>query len=194
MSQFCFFTTRIMRKILAIPWNNPVADLWLYFCPNVLSPFRISLVSLEQIVFQKLLTSQLFGWSFCVGQQDSFYSHQDNKHVIFFKKSRLFILVCSVRDGRVTSYLQMAQNWNLWSKIWLFFHQYCQPVCEVMQKEVESLEFLQGEKIWIYRFAKKTRNRVLVNHWRMKWKKMRFKSLVWYCYCWKTRQVEYYLH
>ena len=51
-------------------------------------------------------------------QQDTIYTHQEFEHVSFYKKSRLFFIDESVRDGQVTTYLQLAQKWKLSNKIW----------------------------------------------------------------------------
>ena len=45
--------------------------------------FLRSLVALGEVVFQKLVTNPLFGWEFCVVQQDTFYPHQDSEQVNF---------------------------------------------------------------------------------------------------------------
>ena len=41
-------------------------------------------------------------------QQDTFSPDQDYEQVKFHKKSRLFIVARSVRDGKFTVYLQLA--------------------------------------------------------------------------------------
>ena len=46
-----------------------------------------------------------------------FYPQQDYEQVNFYKKSRLYINSWSLRDGEVTIFLQLAQNWNAQSKI-----------------------------------------------------------------------------
>ena len=61
-----------------------------------------------EIIFQKHVKNPLFGWKFCVVQQDTFYTHQDYAQVNFYKKSRLCTIGRSLRDGKVTTFLQLA--------------------------------------------------------------------------------------
>ena len=42
----------------------------------------------------------LFGWEVCAVQQDTFYSHQDNEHVNFSKKSGLCLKGRSSETGK----------------------------------------------------------------------------------------------
>ena len=85
--------------------------MFLWFC-------RLYLVAFGNFIFQKLLTNPLFGWEFCVVQQDTFYPHQDYERVILYKNLVfIFIVGRSLREGKVTPYLQMAQKWNLSTKI-----------------------------------------------------------------------------
>ena len=64
-------------------------------------------------MFQNFVTSPLFGWEFCVVQQDIFYRYQDYEQVHFYKNSRLYIIGRSLCDGKVKTYIQLAQKWNL---------------------------------------------------------------------------------
>ena len=73
--------------------------------------------SFWRIIIQKLVTNQPVGWEFCVVQPDTFDFHKDYEQVIFHKKSCLYTVGRSVRDVKVTAYLQVAQNWNFSNKI-----------------------------------------------------------------------------
>ena len=61
----------------------------------------------------------------------------------FYKKSRLHIIGRSLRDGKVTTSLQLAKKWNLSTKIWHFLQQHSQTLYGVLQKKIENLEFIQ---------------------------------------------------
>ena len=67
--------------------------------------------------------------------------------VYFYKKSRLYNVDWSMRDGQVTTCLQLAQKRNVTTKNWqiLLFYQHSQPPCDDMQKKIENLEFVQCE-------------------------------------------------
>ena len=97
--------------------------------------------------FEKLVTNPLFGWEFCVVQQDTFDPHQVSDQGNFYRISHLYFVGRSIRDGQFNNYLQLIQNWNVSSRIWpdlLFFNQHSQQVHDVMQKEIDNLEFVQG--------------------------------------------------
>ena len=49
-------------------------------------------------------------------------------------------------------------------------------------------------KLWIYRFFKEQRCKVLANLWRVMWRSLQFWRNFWCYYCWKTSWIEYYLH
>ena len=83
------------------------------FVPTFCDFFLLFLVAFGDFIFQKLETYPLFGWEFCVVRQDTFYPHKDYERVRFYKKLRLFIIGRTLRDGKVTTYSQLAQNWNL---------------------------------------------------------------------------------
>ena len=62
------------------------------------------------------------------------------------KKSYLYIVGRPVRDAQVTTHLQLAQHWNISTKLWqnILFYQQSQPLYDVMQKEIDNLNFIQG--------------------------------------------------
>ena len=92
------------------------------------------------------MTNQLFGLEFCAVWQDTFYFTKIMKNLIS-TKNRVFIsLVGPSENGK----LQLIYNWlqigtfqPKFDKIY-FFYQHSQPLYNVMQKEEEELEFVQG--------------------------------------------------
>ena len=139
-------TTTIKRENLGPVWDKPVPDRWLCFCPNFLLLCWSSLAAFGEFTFQKLVTNQQFGLEFCAVRQDTFYPHQDYEQVNFYKKSSLFFIGWSFRNWKIAAYLQLAKNWNISTKVWqdILFYQHSQPLFDVMQKEIENLEFVQG--------------------------------------------------
>ena len=78
-------------------------------------------------------------------QQDTFYPHQDYEQ----QKSSLYIIGSPLRDAKVKTYLQLAQNRNLSTKNWKIF---CllstlSDTLWCYAKEFENLEFVQGVKV-----------------------------------------------
>ena len=65
------------------------------------------LVAFGEFIFQKRVLNQLFGWESCVLQQDTFHPRQDYEQVTFYKRSHLYIIGWSVRDGNS----QLIYNW-----------------------------------------------------------------------------------
>ena len=93
--------------------------------------------------------NQLFGLENCAARQDTCYPHQDCEQVNLYKKNRVFISLVGLSEARK---LQLIYNWlkngtfqPKFDKIY-FFYQHSQPVYDVMQKEIENLEFLRGVK------------------------------------------------
>ena len=92
------------------------------------------------------MTNQQFGLEICVVRQGTFYPHQDYEQVNFYKKSSLYFFV----GPSETEKSQLIYNWLKigtfqvkLDKIY-FFYQHSQPLYDVMQKETENLEFVQG--------------------------------------------------
>ena len=138
--------TTIKRGNLGPVWDKPIPDHWLCFCPNFLSFCWSPLVAFGEFTFQKPVTNQLIGLKFCAVRQDTFYTHQEYKHVIFYKKSNLYFIGWSFRNWKIAIYLQLAKYWNNSTKAWqiYFFYQHSKPLHDVMQKGIESLEFVRG--------------------------------------------------
>ena len=104
------------------------------------------------------MTNQLFGLEFCAAQQDTFYSHQGYEQVNFYK-SRVFISLVGPSETRKS---QLIYNWLIigtsqpkFDKIY-FFYQHSQPLYDVMQKQIENLEFVQGVNFEFIDSLKKT--------------------------------------
>ena len=79
-------------------------------------------------------------------RQHTFYPHQDYEQNNFYKKSSFYFIGWSFRNWKIAAYLQLAKNWNISTKVWqnLLFYQHSQPLYDVMQKEIENLEFVRG--------------------------------------------------
>ena len=95
---------------------------------------------------RKPVTNQLFGLEFCSARQDTFYPHQGYEQVNFYKKSSFISLVCPSETGKshfLYNWLKIGTIQPKFDKIY-FFCQHSQPLYDVMQKEIENLEFVQG--------------------------------------------------
>ena len=67
-------------------------------------------------------------------------------NMLISTKSRVYLIGWSFRNWKIAAYLLLAKNWNISTKVWqnLLFYQHSQPVYDVMQKEIENLEFVRG--------------------------------------------------
>ena len=75
------------------------------------------MVAFGEFTFQELVTNQLFGLEFCAVQQDTFDPRQDFEQVNFYK-NRVFISLVGPSDNwRKPTYLQLAENWNIPTKV-----------------------------------------------------------------------------
>ena len=68
-------------------------------------------------------------------------------NMLISTKNRVFISLVGPSEKNTTC-LQLAQNWNLSTKVCqkLVLYQHSQPLYVVMQKEYESVEIVQGVK------------------------------------------------
>ena len=89
-----------------------------YLFLSTFSSCWFSWLLLENSPLENFVTNLNFGWKFCVVQQDTFYSYQEYEKGSFYNKSRLHINGRSVREGKNTTYLLLAQNWKLLTSIW----------------------------------------------------------------------------
>ena len=105
------------------------------------------------------MTNQLLGLEFCAVQQDIFYPHPDYEQVIFCSKNRVFITLVGPSE---TGKRQLIYNWLKFGTFQLefdkiyFFYKHSQPLYDVMQKESENLEFVQGKNFEFIDSFKKT--------------------------------------
>ena len=92
------------------------------------------------------MTNQLFGLEICAVRQDTFHPRQDYEQVNFYKKSSLRFNDCSVRNWKIAvffNWLNIGTFQPKFDKNYIFY-QHFQPLYDVMQKEIESLEFVRG--------------------------------------------------
>ena len=82
---------------------------------------------------------------FRVVRQDSFYSHQDNEKVNFYKQSSLHFIGWSFRNWKIAACLQSVKTWNISTKVSqsLLFYQHSQLFMMLCKKEIKNLEFVQ---------------------------------------------------
>ena len=78
-----FLTTTMGEENRGLVGDKTVPDLWLTFCPNILSFCWLSLVAFGKSSFQIFVTIRLFGWVFCVVQQAVNFHHHDYEWVNF---------------------------------------------------------------------------------------------------------------
>ena len=104
------------------------------------------MVAFGELTFQKLVTNQLFGLDFCAVRKDTLYPRQDYEQLKFYEKSSLYFIGWSFSNQKIAAYLQLAKNWIIPTKVWqnLLFCQHSQPLYDVMQKQIENLEFVRG--------------------------------------------------
>ena len=79
-------------------------------------------------------------------QRDIFYFHQNYEKNIFYKKPIFISLVRPSGAGKtylIHEWLKVGKFQPKFDKIY-FFYQHPQPLYDVMQKEIDNLEFFQG--------------------------------------------------
>ena len=101
-----------------------------------------------EFTFPKIVTEQLFGLEIFAVRQDTFYPHQGYEQVNFYKKKRFFVsLVGPSETGktqrRFYKWLKIGKFQPKFDKIY-FSYQNSKPLYDVMQKEIENREFVQG--------------------------------------------------
>ena len=82
-------------------------------------------------------------------QRDTFHPHQGYEQVDFYKTRVFTSLVGPSETGQSQRIYNWLKNGTLqpkFDKIY-FFYQHSQPLCDVMQKEIETLDFVQGVNI-----------------------------------------------
>ena len=79
-------------------------------------------------------------------QQDTVYLHQNYEQIIFHTKLHFYISGWTKLFWRNLLDSWVVETWNISTQIWqkCFFYQHPQPVYDVMQKDIDNLEFVQG--------------------------------------------------
>ena len=79
-------------------------------------------------------------------RQDTFYHRQDYEQVNFYKKSSHYFIGWSIRNWKIAAFLQLAENWNISTKVWqnLLFLSTFPTSLQSSAKEIENLEFVRG--------------------------------------------------
>ena len=111
------------------------------------------------------MTNQLFGLEFCAVWQDTFYPHQGYEQVNFYKKSSLISLFGPSETGQsqlIYNWLKIGTFQPKFDKIY-FFYQHSQPLYDVMQKEIENLEFVRGVNFEFYDSLENNGTKYLLN-------------------------------
>ena len=89
----------------------------------------------------------MFGLEIFAVRQDIFYPHKEYDQVIFYKNSSLYFIGCGPSETGNSQFiynlLKIGTFQPNFDKVY-WFYQYSQPFYEVMQKEIENLEFVQG--------------------------------------------------
>ena len=120
---------KIYLSIIVFDENNQKKKSWsclrqtcsislMLISPNFFWFCWLSLIALGEFTFWKLVKNQLFGQKFFVVQLTTFYNHQVYEQLIFQKKSHLYIVGRPMREKLVAICLQLAQNWNVSTKVW----------------------------------------------------------------------------
>ena len=101
---------------------------------------------LENSPLRNLWRINRLGWNFVQCGRIHFTSTKALNKLIFTRNQVFISLVGPSETGKT----QLIYNWlkigtfqPTFDKIY-FFHQHSQPLCDVMQKEIENLEFVQG--------------------------------------------------
>ena len=186
LGKFVFDDSNQKRKSWACLGQTCSRSLFM-FSSNLLWFCWLSLADFGEIIFQKFVTNPLFGWEFCAVQQDTFYTHKNCEQINFYKKSSLYIIGRSLRDGKVTTYLQLAQKWNLSTKNWpnlLCSSTHSDTLWCYAKRDWKS-GVCSRCKLWINGFLKEQRYKILVNFSRFKWRVLQFERISWYCHHWK---------
>ena len=97
-------------------------------------------------IWLRVVTNQEVGSESCAVQQDTFYLQQTYEQVVFYKKTAFLSLVGPSDSGKtylIHEWLKTGTFQPHFDKIY-FFYQHSQQLYDVMQKEIDNLEFVQG--------------------------------------------------
>ena len=185
-------TTTIRRKNHCPVSDKFVLHLYLGFCPNFFQFFKLIFVAFGKIIFQKFATKRLWGRNFVWFSWVHFTITKIMNNVISWKTRVLISLVGAFETGKP----QLIQNWlkigtfqpNSHKK-YTFYHNF-QIFYEILRKEIDNFDFVQGVNFQYIDSLAKDRYKVLIIFRRFKWRDLQFKSSCWYCYRWKTSWIE----
>ena len=76
---------------------------------------------------------------------------------------RLQFIGWSIPDKKLKTYFHLARKWNLWKKILQSFYKHSQPHYDVMQQEINKMEFVQAINFEFIDSLKKHRYKELTN-------------------------------
>ena len=95
---------------------------------------------------QKFVTNQLFWLKFCAVRKDTFCPHQGYEQGNFYKEPSLYLIGWSFQNWKIAAYLQLSKIGTFQPKFEMiyFCYQLSQPRYDVMQREIQNLEFVQG--------------------------------------------------
>ena len=109
------------------------------------------------------MTNLQFGLESCAVQQDTFYLHKSYEQVNFYSNRISVSLVGLSVSGEtylIHDWLKVGTFQPKFDKN--FFYQHSQPLYDVMQKEVDNLEFVQGVHFEFINSLKNNRNMCLL--------------------------------
>ena len=177
-------------------WDNSVQDIWLSFFPTFCNLVDFLWLLLGNSSFRNWWRQNTLGKNF-VYCSWIYFTITKTMNKLFSTKNGIFL---SLVGPSVTGNSQLIYNWLKNGDIKpksvkiCYFYQHSQSLYDAMQKEIEYLESVQGVDFQFEESVKKHRYKVMVNLWWFMLKDLQFKSVCWYCYCWKKSWIEHYLH
>ena len=112
-------------------------------------------------------------------------------------KNRDFIsLVGPPETGKLQLFYNWLKNGTFQPKLDKIysFYQHSQPLYDVMQKEIENLEIVQGVNFEFIVSLKINGAKYLLIFDDFLWRDLQFKSLFWHCHRWETLGSQHNLH
>ena len=143
-------TNPIERNLLGVIWDKPVPDLWLSFCPILLSICWLSLAVSTEFLFHKIVTNQLFGWDFCLVQLETINHHQVKEQVIF-ASSEYWSAPVRQKHNLFTTGLQLNPFNKILTKFFLWSAFSATLRCHA--KRTWKSRVCTRCELWNYRFA-----------------------------------------
>ena len=139
-------TTTIKREYIGPVWDKLFPDHWLCFCPILLSFVDHLRLLLKNSLFKSLWRINCLGWKFVhCGRIHFTLTKIMNK--LIATKNRVFIsLVGPSETGKsqfLYNWLEIGTFQPKFDKIY-FFYQHSRPLYDVMQKDIETFEFVRG--------------------------------------------------